>query len=98
MNARGDRSFLSRPAVAVAAASSCALVVVAALDGLGAPVIALALGLACTLAVVSHREAKPHRLPHTLQPLEGSDGPAAVRAPKASRLAPRHDQSQTDAA
>ena len=97
MSTSGDRPFLSRPAVAVAAASSCALVVIAALGGLSAPVVAIALGVACALAVVSYREAQPERLAHAVRPLHEGDRPVVIRAPKAAEIA-GPGQSKTDAA
>lgn len=87
---------MSRPAVAGAAGSSCAVVVVAALGGLTTPVIAAALGLACGLALLSHRAARPGRKAHALLPLEET-GPVVIHAPRATGAA-GHAPSESDAA
>lgn len=88
---------MSRPAVLVAAASSCAVVLAAAFGALSTLVVAAALGAAGAAAVLSYREARPEHLIHALRPLDEPSGPVVIRAPKAGEVAGA-GQRHTDAA
>ena len=90
MTSFGGARLVSRPAVAVASASSCALVCAAAIGAVTPPVVAGALGAAAVTAVLSARAARSGQGEHDLlTPLPMGQAPTGVTviAPRARELA-----------
>ena len=95
----GDPRPVPRPALAVATASSCMVILAGAAGVLGAPVVVGALGAAALGAVLSARGARPAE-PRLLAPLPMGvpSSRAAVAAPRAGDLAATGQAVHTDAA
>jgi len=86
----GGLDRISRPAVALASVSSCALVGVAALGAVTPPVVAGAVGAAAVTAALSVRAGRTHEPRRSLLPdIPVGTAPSAVTisAPRASDAA-----------